>query len=208
LPQEAGATLILGEEPPQVGADASARIPLELAIDWSQCAEGDARAEAYQTEIQAELMFAFAETEQTTVGFCAEAVSPRIRAPTFTVTAIVVNQGELINTRLKVALKIDNPNAFPLQLSGLAYAFYGDQRFWADGNDRAVRHIPPQSSTEAQISMVMNFIDMNRKLLEDILTAKQIDYRLTGEAAVLTTNEYLPRFSVDFDLSGNSVVMK
>lgn len=209
LPQHTGATLIFTEEDPAVGAVTSAQFSLSLAIDWSKCSDwGEAEFDTYQAKLEADMVFTFALEEHTTTHLSAEAVFPRIRAPKFTVTTIVVNQGELINTRLKVGLRIDNPNTFPLELSSLAYEFYGDERFWADGTDPAVRYIPAQSSTQTQILMVMNFIDMNRKLLEDILVAKQVYYRFTGEAAVLTTIEYLPRFSVDFDISGNSVVMK
>lgn len=207
VPRHTGGTLIFTEEDPAVGAVTSAQFLLGLGIDWSKCSDWG-EADTYQTKLEADMVFIFALEEHTATHVSAEAVFPRIRAPKFTVTTIVVNQGELINTRLKVGLRIDNPNGFPLELSSLAYEFYGDERFWADGTDRAVRYIPAQSSIQAQILMVMNFIDMNRKLLEDILAARQVYYRFTGEAAVLTTIEYLPRFSVDFDLSGNSVVMK
>lgn len=209
LPQHEGAALIFTEEAPTVGPVTSAQFPLGLAVDLSKCSgleEGE--FDSYRTNLETDLVFTFALEAQTAAQVSAEAVFPRIREPKFTITTIVVNQGELINTRLKVGLRIDNPNSFPLELSSLAYEFYGDERFWADGTDPAVRHLPAQSSTQAQILMVMNFIDMNRKLLEDILLAKQVYYRFTGEVAVLTTIEYLPRFCVDFDLSGNSVVMK
>ncbi|MHB9293753.1 hypothetical protein Holit_02883 [Hollandina sp. SP2] len=209
LPQHEGATLIFTEEDPRVGPVTSAQFSLGLAVDLSECfGLEEAEFDIYRTNLETDLVFTFALEAHTAAHVSAEAVFPRIREPKFTITTIVVNQGELINTRLKVGLRIDNPNTFPLELSSLAYEFYGDERFWADGTDPVVRHIPAQSSTQAQILMEMNFIDMNRKLLEDILLAKQVYYRFTGEVAVLTTIEYLPRFCVDFDLSGNSVVMK
>ncbi|MDR2797029.1 MAG: LEA type 2 family protein [Treponema sp.] len=209
LPQQEGATLIFTEENPAVGALTSTQFPLGLAVDLSKCSGLEkAEFDTYQAKFEADMVFTFALEEHTTTHLSAEAVFPRIREPQFTVTKIVVNQGELINIRLKVGLRIDNPNNFPLELSSLAYEFYGDEQFWANGTDPAVRRIPAQGSTQTQIFMVMNFIDMNRKLLEDILVAKRVYYHFTGEVAVLTTIEYLPRFYVDFDLSGNSVVLK
>jgi LEA14-like dessication related protein len=205
LIQDKGADPIFTAE---VAAAASAQFPLQFAVDLGASAgSGEAEFDTYQITLETDMVFTYADANAVT-HLVAEAAFPRIREPQFTVTTIVVNQGDLINTRLKVGLRIDNPNQFPLQLSALAYQFYGDERFWADGNDPTIRHIPAMGSAQTQISMVMNFINMNRKLLEDIIAAKQIYYRFTGEAAVLTTIEYLPQFSMDFDLSGNSVVVK
>jgi LEA14-like dessication related protein len=211
LPQDEGLRLITqaGETPLTVRALSSARFPLGLVVDVSKCPGlEEAVFDTYQALFEADIVCTFALGEEAARTVSAQALFPRIREPQFTITAIVVNQGELINTRLKVGLRIDNPNAFPLELASLAYEFYGDEHFWADGRDPKVWHIPAQGSIQTQVFMVMNFIDMNRKLLEDVLAAKRVYYRFTGEAAVLTTIAYLPRFSVDFELAGNSVVMK
>ncbi|MDR3114159.1 MAG: LEA type 2 family protein [Treponema sp.] len=209
LPQHEGTKLFFTEEEPRVDARTSAQFPLGLAVDLSRCSGlEEAELDICYAKLETDTVCTFTGEEHTASLVSAEVAFPRIREPKFTVTTIVVHQGELINTRLKVGLRIDNPNRFPLELSSLAYEFYGDDQFWADGTDPVIRSIPAQSSAQAQVLMVMNFIDMNRKLLEDILAAKQVYYRFTGEAAVLTTIEYLPRFSVGFDLSGNSVVVK
>jgi LEA14-like dessication related protein len=210
LAQYEGAHLFLTVEDPTIEAAASVKFPLGLEVNLSKYTDsGEEALDIYLARLEADMVFTFALSEEdATTHFSKEVSFPRIREPKFTVTTIVVNQVELINVRLRVGLRIDNPNKFPLKLSSLTYAFYGDDHFWANGTDPAARHIPAEGSTQTQILMMMNFIDMNRKLLEDILTTKRIYYHFTGEAAVFTTIEYLPHFSMDFELSGNSVVLK
>jgi hypothetical protein len=53
----------------------------------------------------------------------------------------------------------------------------------------------------------MNFIDMRRSLLDQVIAMEQIDYRFAGEATVSTGIEYLPRFRWRFNQSGRSVVI-
>jgi LEA14-like dessication related protein len=210
LVQDEGAHLFFTVEDPTVEAAGSAQVSLGLEVDLSNYTDsGEEVLDCYQARLEADMVFTFVLSEEdTTTHLSKEVLFPRIREPKFTVTTIVVNQDELINVRLRVGLRIDNPNKFPLDLSSLTYTFYGDDHFWANGTDPVVRHIPAEGSAQTQIFMMMNFIDMNRKLLEDILTAKRIYYRFTGEAAVFTTIEYLPQFLMDFDLAGNSVVLK
>jgi hypothetical protein len=54
----------------------------------------------------------------------------------------------------------------------------------------------------------MNFIDMKRKLLDDIIAMRQVHYRFSGNVDVGTGAEWLPVFNMIFDRSGNSPVVK
>ncbi|MDR0589640.1 MAG: LEA type 2 family protein, partial [Spirochaetaceae bacterium] len=127
--------------------------------------------------------------------------------PDFNVTAIAIMKAELINTRFKVKLRVDNPNFFPVELSAFSYELYGADRFWAEGEKTDILLIPARSSAETELFLVMNFINMRRELLDQIIAMKQVNYRLAGEAEVRTRMELLPHFLVDFDRSGKSVVI-
>ena len=54
----------------------------------------------------------------------------------------------------------------------------------------------------------MNFINMKRDLLDQVINLEDVNYRFTGEAKVITGVEYLPGFSTGFDLSGYSEVLE
>ncbi|MDR2418529.1 MAG: LEA type 2 family protein [Treponema sp.] len=142
----------------------------------------------------------------------ADALFPHIRVPEFQVTSIATIQADLINTRLRVEFRVNNPNPFPVDLSTFTYKLYGEGRFWAEGTRATPLHVSASSSATTQVELSMNFINMNRKLLDDILAMKEVNYRFTGESLVtlprLNVIEFNHPFRLPFDLNGKSVVIK
>jgi len=132
---------------------------------------------------------------------------PGIQEPRFIITSIAVIKAELINTRFRVNMRIDNPNPFPLEMSGLSYKLYGNGRHWADGIDKNSFVVNGRSSVQGNLYLLMNFIDMDRNLLNQIVNLVDVNYHFTGEAQVSTGIDYLPKFKKGFDLSGYSEVL-
>jgi LEA14-like dessication related protein len=136
------------------------------------------------------------------------APEPRVEEPGFTIASIAVLQADLINTCLKVRVRVDNPNSFPLELSALSYELYGGGRLWADGTETAVMPIPPGGFAEKDLFLPMNFMNMTREVLDQIIALRAVRYRFSGEAALTTGIETLPRFTMGFDLAGESPVAR
>jgi LEA14-like dessication related protein len=132
----------------------------------------------------------------------------RIQKPVFEITSIVILQAELINTRLKVRVRITNPNAFPVDLSSFQYELYGAGRFWADGTARNVLTVPAEGSAEKELFLVMNFTNMRRDLLDQVIAMERVRYRFTGTAQIATGLRYLPAYTADFNLEGESEVTR
>jgi LEA14-like dessication related protein len=162
----------------------------------------------YLAKIGLDLAYHYRGDDPRTGTVRAETSFPRIREPEFTITSIAILQAELINTRFKVNLQIDNPNVFPLELSSFKYELYGAGRFWAGGREQDVLRIPALDSAERELFITMNFIDMKRQLLDEIIAMRQVGYRFTGETEVGTGISWLPRFHMSFDHSGNSKVLR
>jgi LEA14-like dessication related protein len=133
---------------------------------------------------------------------------PRIQRPVFTISSIAVMQAELINTRFRVSLRIDNPNSFPVELTSFNYELYGGGRYWAEGKETKVMQIPPESSAVKDLFLLMNFMNMKREVLDQVIALRTVRYRFTGDVAVGTGVEYLPRFNMRFDQSGDSPVVQ
>lgn len=170
-------------------------------------AEERAAEESHRLEMTAELRVASDGTSQSQVLKAREeSTFPRIREPIFTIAAIRILQAELINTRFLVTLRIDNPNPFPVELSNFSYELYGDRRFWADGQVKDVLRVEGRTSTDRQIALVMNFIDMRRELLDRIIALKSVDYRFKGQAQISLELGYIKNFESSFDQSGAAVV--
>jgi LEA14-like dessication related protein len=202
-----GAVLGLGGDVLRVDPGASRQIPLGLTLDLRALSLEQEDFDEYQAKLNLNLGFGFEPRDTAEVTAVAQAVFPRIREPDFSIVSIAIKKAELINTRLKVKLRVDNPNGFPMELASFSYELYGGDRFWADGEETATLLIPARGSVETELSLVMNFINMRRELLDQIISMRQVNYRFAGEAAIRTNLEMLPCFLADFDRSGNSAVI-
>jgi LEA14-like dessication related protein len=92
-------------------------------------------------------------------------------------------------------------------LSSFNYELYGNGLLWADGTEINVLQIPEKSSAGTDLFLMMNFINMRRDLLDQIIRLQNVNYRFTGNARVSTGVDYLPVFNTVFDLSGYSPVL-
>jgi LEA14-like dessication related protein len=208
LEESQGAALTMIDQEAELGALSSAGFPLKL--DLTPAALAAFRLEGageFEAGLTLDVLFTYPGGAPVEVRVEGTAVFPRIRAPVFTIAAIAILKAELINTRFRVNLRIDNPNYFPVDLSSFSYELFEGGRFWAGGRETDVLHIPAGESAETRLFLVMNFINMKRELLDKIITLKQVRYRFTGEAEVSTGVDYLPEFRTSFDLSGLSEVV-
>ena len=201
----------------------SSSIPLKLNMDVaSLVALGLAPADDYDVRLILALEFsadlpayksndrkAAAESfPQAKLEVSGNAAFPGVRPPVFSITSIAVIKAELINTRFRVGLKIDNPNPFPVELSAFKYELYGNGRLWADGNEKNILKVNKKSALTGNLFLIMNFINMKRDLLDQIINLEDVNYRFAGEVQVSTGVDYLPRFKTGFDMSGYSVVLE
>jgi LEA14-like dessication related protein len=136
----------------------------------------------------------------------AEPELPSFLEPVFSISSITVLQAELINTRLKVQVRVDNPNTFSVDLTSFEYKLYGAGRFWADGKETKILKVPASGFGEKELYLVMNFTNMHRDILDQIIAMKKVRYRLTGTAIIKTSVEYFPVYTKYFNLEGESEV--
>jgi LEA14-like dessication related protein len=134
------------------------------------------------------------------------ALFPKIKEPVFEIISIVIMQADLINTQFIADVKITNPNMFAADLSSLKYELYGNGRFWASGSEPVNFHIPAYEACEIELHFSMNFINMSRKLLDDIIALNMVNYVFKGTALVDTG--FFPPFKIIFEKSGDSKVVK
>ncbi|MDR2702292.1 MAG: LEA type 2 family protein [Spirochaetaceae bacterium] len=131
---------------------------------------------------------------------------PSFLEPVFSISSITVLQAELINTRLKVQVRVDNPNVYSVDLTSFEYKLYGAGRFWADGKETKILTVPASSFGEKELYLVMNFTNMHRDMLDQIIAMKKVRYRFTGTAIIKTAVEYIPVYTKYFNLEGESEV--
>ena len=179
--------------------------PLTLNMDVEALvAEGLAPEDHY--EVSLSLHLSYGQNERLEVS--GVAAFPGVLAPEFHIINIAILKAELVNTRFRVGIRIVNPNPFGVELSSFNYELYGNGRFWAEGAERNIIEIPGKSAVEGYLFMLMNFIGMERSLLDQIINLVDVNYRFAGEALVSTGVMYLPGFNTAFDLSGYSQVLE
>jgi LEA14-like dessication related protein len=126
--------------------------------------------------------------------------------PVFEIVSIYIIQADLVNTQFETVLKVTNPNEFALSLSSLKYQLYGNSLFWAEGRRNDILQIPAKSSSETKFRFSMNFINMNRRLLDDVIAMRRVSYRFKGEAEIQPDVPRLQSLVINFDCTGLSDV--
>ena len=132
--------------------------------------------------------------------------SLNIKEPVFKIVSIAIIQAELVNTEFEAVLVIDNPNSFPVEVSSIRYELHGNGMFWADGKEANILHIPAESSCETNFRFSMNFINMNRRILDDVIKMREVQYRFKGDVEVKAALSSIPPFPMLFDCYGHSEV--
>jgi len=128
--------------------------------------------------------------------------------PKFEVMSIYIIQADLVVTEFEAVIKIDNPNNFAIELLAIKYELYGNNLLWADGVARNILHIPAKSSGKTHFRFTMNFINTNRKLLDDVIAMRRINYRFRGQAEIKFNVPKAFISNVKFDCSGFSEVKR
>ena len=183
-------------------------VSLNMRIDSLSDKSGIINDDEYLAGLTINVEYQFSGGETAAAEASTRAAFPRVREPVFSVTSISILQADLINTRFKVGLHIDNPNIFPLNLSAMDYSLYGNGQLWAGGREQSTLKIPARNSAETELTLVMNFINMRRQLLDEIIALRQVDYRFNGTVDVETGIVWLPQFRLAFNLEGKSDVKK
>lgn len=182
---------------------AGATVPFAFDVD---APAGDAPTIPLRLTARLEYASATGGTDATTIERRCD--FPRIMPPVMSISSIRILKDELINTKLRVDLVVENPNAFPLSFAALDYRLYGEGRYWASGS-LAERFVAPagQAAT-ASLYLTMNFTDMSRSLLDQVIKLATVRYRLVGAGRIDTGLEFLPQFVQPFDMEGETGVSR
>ena len=137
-----------------------------------------------------------------------EVAAIEIIEPEFEVVSICILQADIVVTEFEGIVKITNPNDFALELTNLTYALYGNGALWTNGNGIGALHVPALSSAETRFIFEMNFINMNRRLLDDVIAMRRINYHFKGEAQVQPVIPSVAAFHMSYDYVGLSEVKR
>jgi LEA14-like dessication related protein len=130
----------------------------------------------------------------------------KIIEPEFEVVSILILQADIVVTEFEATLRIKNPNEFAVELKELSYELYGNGILWASGIGSDFLHIPSFESIEKKFTFEMNFINTSRRLLDDVIARRQVNYRFRGQAQVQPVIPRTEPFRISYYCSGYSEV--
>ncbi len=168
--------------------------------------EGDRNTAAFTIEASATRVLADGSPLVSTARGGGE--FPVIRPPVFSIRRIKIKKAELINTRFEVVLRVENPNAVPLTFDALNYELYGEGRRWTDGSSAESFTVGANGAVDKKLMLVMNFIDMKRDLLDQVIRLEVVDYRFTGDARITPALKDFPEFVLPYELDGRTSVIE
>ena len=131
-----------------------------------------------------------------------------ILEPEFNIISIYILQADLVVTEFEAVLMIVNPNEFAIELSSINYQLYGNGEYWADGVANNILRIPALSTGETSFIFKMNFIDNTRRLLNEVMAMRRINYQFRGTAQIHPVINNASVFNVVFSCSGLSEVIQ
>ena len=137
-----------------------------------------------------------------------EVITIEVIEPEFEVVSIIILQADLVVTEFETVLRVKNPNEFDVELSSFTYELFANGNSWGSGTADRILKIPAFGSGETSIIFSMNFINMSRRLLDDIIALRPVNYRLRGTAEVKPLVPRTQSFKMSYDRSGVSEVRR
>ncbi|MDR2542029.1 MAG: LEA type 2 family protein [Treponema sp.] len=131
-----------------------------------------------------------------------------IKKPVFEIISIVILQADIVVTEFEAVLKITNHNDFALDLTSITYLLFGNNALWASDTNSDILHIPPLTSNETMLTFQMNFIDMRRSLLDDVIAMRNVRYIFSGEAVIQPDIPNSEPFRMNYESTGFSEVRR
>lgn len=194
-----------------IAGGGSASVPMDFQIDLRKLGEGISGSGGPATaswKIEARARLKASDGAALEALASAKGAFPIVREPIFRLTSVTIERDLLVTTNLRLGLRIDNPNAFPIEYRSLDYDFYGEGRLWSAAEDESdeAATVPAGGSAERALRFTMNFADMDRALFDLVAKLKAVRYRLAGQARVSTGLDALPDFVTRFDREGSCVV--
>jgi LEA14-like dessication related protein len=124
---------------------------------------------------------------------------PKFETPKLSVVDVQILKSDLWSQRLKVRMRVQNPNDRTLPVKGLSYKLEVDGQELASGVSGASFVVPALGEAEFDTNVTANMAGVLLKLLARGADAQKIDYRLTGKVSL---SEGLLR-SIPFEEQGS-----
>jgi LEA14-like dessication related protein len=131
--------------------------------------------------------------------FAGCAALPKFESPKLSVVTLKMQGGDFFSQRLQVRMRVFNPNARELPISGIAYRIEINDTEIGNGSTAAPFTVPAMGEVEFDMQITANLAGAIGKLLSRRNSSEEVAYRLVGDVSL--SSGFLRR--IPFDQRGS-----
>lgn len=131
--------------------------------------------------------------------FAGCAALPKFESPKLSVVTLKMQGGDFFSQRLQVRMRVFNPNARELPISGIAYRIEINDTEIGNGSTAAPFTVPAMGEVEFDMQITANLAGAIGKLLSRRSSSEEVAYRLVGDVSL--SSGFLRR--IPFDQRGS-----
>ncbi len=154
------------------------------------------------------LLFNLPVLGKTTLPLKKEGDLPLLKWPSIRVDALTVQKFNITSATLNLRLQMKNPNSLNLLLQKINYNFSVNGKSWLNGISDTPQDISSHGNTYLNIPVSLNFLQMGQTLYQMISGQQEMNYNLSGNLNLGSSNELLQNVTLPFDNEGKISVQK
>ncbi len=128
---------------------------------------------------------------------------PLAKLPSVKLSSIKLKSLNFSSAKLELQLKLDNPNAFSLNINKLNYDFVVNNKKWGMGQIAQALQINEKGSSIIKIPLSLNFMEIGRTVYNMVTGNSGLNYELKGDVALTSSLKMMPQLSLPFVRTGN-----
>jgi LEA14-like dessication related protein len=109
------------------------------------------------------------------------AVLPKYEAPKLSVVSLKLQSGDIFSQRLQVRMRVFNPNARELPVTGITYRIEVNDAELGQGATSAPFTVPSMGEVEFDMQITANLAGAVARLLSRRNSSEELAYRLVGD---------------------------
>lgn len=154
------------------------------------------------------LLFNLPVLGKTTLPLKKEGTLPLLKLPSVRVASLTVQKLNLTGATLNLRLQLNNPNSLDLLLQKINYNFMVNGNSWLNGISSSPQNLASHDNSYLNIPVSLNFLQMGQTVYQMISGQQEINYDLSGDLNLGSSNELLQNISLPFNQEGSITVQK
>ncbi|MES2386687.1 MAG: LEA type 2 family protein [Bacteroidota bacterium] len=127
---------------------------------------------------------------------------PALYIPTIEIEKIKIRKLDLKGASLDVQVRMENPNAFPIDGRNTTYLIKVDDEKWADGTIKGDLHIPAHGHKTFDQPVELNFKAMRKTVGDMIRNHKELNYYFETSGGIISKNRMIEGSKFKLTASG------